>query len=193
MGAQTYVDGAVLINTPLSPAIAALVESLPEDEASKEAVELILHVVYMNTEVEKIPLAALQSTLQTLYRTQIISWAAAVNRDIERARNLNRGLEILRAGTEGQGQDQELTSEQLRILLESANQLKAALQTGRRYKLLTIHRYFPPDGLDGALGFLDVDLPRIQRLIKEGFYDTISHDCKANGCVLTGRHKALGE
>ena len=48
---------------------------------------------------------------------------------------------------------------------------------------------FPPDGLNGALGFLDVRRDRCQRLIEERFNNTVCHDCKTNGCILAGWHR----
>lgn len=135
VGAQKYVDGAVLMNTPLKPAIHAGADSL--------------HVIYMNTDVKRMPTEDLRSTLDTLYRTQIISWAESVNRDIKLAKMLNE---------------------------------KA--RAGEKYKSLTIHRYFPPDGLSGALGFLDLNRDRLERIIDEGFQHTLAHNCKANECVV---------
>ena len=213
VGAQTYVDGAVLMNTPLKPAIRALNEILKEDpsaglwnlpyrEAKQRAEEaeayqqpldppeLVLHVIYMNTEVEKMPIDALQSTLQTLYRTQIISWASAVNQDILRSSLLNRGIELLR---DPERVKEGLSGRELKVALESAEALLERLKEGNPYRLLTIHRYFPPDGLDGALGFLDVRRRRFERLIDEGFHNTVAHDCATNQCILAGRHRDLIE
>ncbi|MEM7351498.1 MAG: patatin-like phospholipase family protein [Acidobacteriota bacterium] len=211
VGAQTYVDGAVLMNTPLKPAISGLVDILKDDpnaalwdepyrEAKQKAEEaeaygqpldppdLVLHVIYMNTDVEKMPIDALQSTLQTLYRTQIIGWAAAVNRDILRSSLLNRGIELL---NDPERLEKGLTGEQAEVIKASGKALLDKLNSGNPYRPLTIHRYFPPDGLDGALGFLDVRRGRFERLIDEGFHNTVAHDCQANQCVLAGRHKDL--
>ncbi|MEM7351499.1 MAG: patatin-like phospholipase family protein [Acidobacteriota bacterium] len=211
VGAQTYVDGAVLMNTPLRPAIKALGQILKDDpnaglwnlpyrEAKQRAEEaeayqmeldppdLVLHVIYMNTEVEKMPIDALQSTLQTLYRTQIIGWASAVNRDILRSKLLNLGIELLR---DPERIKENLSRRELKVILESAESLLDRLKAGDPYRPLTIHRYFPPDGLDGALGFLDVRRSRFERLIDEGFNNTVAHDCEANQCILAGKHKDL--
>lgn len=211
VGAQSYVDGAVLMNTPLKPAIKSLVEILKDDpsaglwhlpyreakqkaeeaEAYQEQLEppdLVLHVIYMNTEVEKMPIDALQSTLQTLYRTQIISWASAVNQDIQRSGLLNKGIELLR---DPERIKEGLPNSELKVVLESAEALLDRMKEGNPYRPLTIHRYFPPDGLDGALGFLDVRRSRFERLIDEGFHNTVAHDCKVNECVLVGKHKDL--
>lgn len=211
VGAQTYVDGAVLMNTPLKPAIKALGEILKDDpsaglwnlpyreakqqaeeaEAYQQALEppdMVLHVIYMNTDVEKMPIDALQSTLQTLYRTQIINWASMVNQDIERSGLLNKGIELLR---DPERIKEGLDDRELKVVLESAEALLERMKEGHPYRPLTIHRYFPPDGLDGALGFLDVRRGRFERLIDEGFHNTVSHDCKVNQCVLAGKHKDL--
>ncbi len=256
VGAQSYVDGAVLMNTPLSPAIKAMRQiikdplrdpkfyDLPVREAMQVAdmergsydpdTELVLHVIYMNTDVDKMPIAALQSTMQTLYRTQIISWANAVNQDIEKAGLLNQGLDYIEnigdlnlldkltelerrkkdeklsddeaeelritkrqlEGKVGELKDLQetlgkLSPNQLRNILQSAKPLVDRMETKNPYKRVTVHRYFPPDGLDGALGFLDVRRQRFERLIEEGFNNTVHHDCKTNGCILAGRHKIL--
>lgn len=194
VGAQSYVDGAVLMNTPLKPAIKAGAD--------------VLHMIYLNTDVRKMPVDALRSTLDTLYRTQIIAWAEAVNSDIDQAQSYNRGLELIAKGDEG--------AEDLEELLTSGDEktqqnaiAKVVLALGQRkehrqrnreaaakekasslrqLKPLTIHRYFPPDGLDGALGFLDISRPRIARLINEAFEHTVAHDCVANGCILPEAH-----
>ncbi len=257
VGAQTFVDGAVLMNTPLSPAIGALrdvmcddpfagLEDLPYREARQlvdEAYDggppppepaMVLHVIYMNTEVEKMPIDALQNTLKTLYRTQIISWASTVNQDIERAGLLNRGLEYVeglddlrrtqatrdrlqekrqeQALEEGDERcleeaEEELAGDRLQKMkqtvdkmprkelsriLQAAQAIVERMNEGHPYRPLTIHRYFPPDGLDGALGFLDVRRERFERLIDEGFNNTVHHDCETNKCVLSGRHRKLG-
>ena len=61
VGAQPFVDGGVVLNTPLVPAI--------------EAGADILHVIYMDPDVSNIPQKDLGSTLQTMYRMQVIGWA----------------------------------------------------------------------------------------------------------------------
>ncbi len=136
VGAHSFVDGAVLMNTPLRPAI-------------KDGAE-VLHVIYMNTDVGKMAVDAMDSTLETLYRSQMIGWASAVNRDIAMARKLN---------------------------------------DSSKYNPLTIHRYFPPDGLDGALGFLDIRQARLKQLIRKGFDNAVNHDCAEAECVLPEVHE----
>ncbi|MEM1205170.1 MAG: patatin-like phospholipase family protein [Acidobacteriota bacterium] len=170
VGAQEFVDGAVLMNTPLKPAIL--------DGAD------VLHVIYMNTDVKNMPLDDVPSTLETLYRTQIIAWASAVDRDIDRVEMYNKLYAIGDEAMDKIRQDPHL-EDALKVIVEKVRQQKEA---GRTYRKITVHRYFPPDGLDGALGFLDLRRSRIERLIDEGFHNTVYHDCKANSCVLAEDH-----
>ena len=70
-----YVDGAVIMNTPLRPAIHA--------GASQ------LHVVYMDPDVAHIPLPRQRNTLNTLYRTLVIGFGVTASRDIATAAAIN--------------------------------------------------------------------------------------------------------
>ncbi len=171
VGAQKYVDGAVLMNTPLKPAIRAGAD--------------VLHVIYMNTDVKRMPVDELRSTLDTLYRTQIIAWAEAVNRDIKRARSYNQGLDLLHRSAHGE----DLPEEKMKDFVGAAGPIARRLKAKRSYRTVTIHRYFPPDGLSGALGFLNLSRERLERLIDEGFQNTVAHDCVANGCVIPETHE----
>jgi predicted acylesterase/phospholipase RssA len=83
VGAQAYVDGAVLLNTPLKPAIRAGADCL--------------HVIYLDPDVSSIPLHYLGNLLSTLYRTQVINWASTVNESIREAEGINDALQILNA------------------------------------------------------------------------------------------------
>ena len=80
VGAQTYVDGAVLMNTPLKPAIIAGADCL--------------HIVYLDPDVSSIPVHYLGNLLSTLYRTQVINWAATVNESIKEAEGINDALKL---------------------------------------------------------------------------------------------------
>jgi predicted acylesterase/phospholipase RssA len=73
-----YVDGGVIMNTPLSPAIKAGASDL--------------HVVYMDPDVTNIPLPRHRNTLNTLYRTLVIGFGVTVNRDIATAAGINRRI-----------------------------------------------------------------------------------------------------
>jgi NTE family protein len=75
---EPYVDGGVVMNTPLRPAIQAGANEL--------------HVIYMDPDVWRIPLPRLRNTLNTLYRMLVISFGLTVSRDIHTAAAINRRL-----------------------------------------------------------------------------------------------------
>jgi predicted acylesterase/phospholipase RssA len=163
---QSYVDGGVLMNTPLNPAIDAGAD--------------VLHVIYLDPDVKAIPVEVLQSTLDTLYRMLVIQWADAVNQDIEHALAINRGLEVIRQIARGA----EVTDTDARDFLTTASKISRHLGSAPRYRQLTIHRYHPRDDLGGPLGLLNFERSRTQKLIARGFEDTVHHDCAASHCVL---------
>jgi predicted acylesterase/phospholipase RssA len=75
---EPYVDGGVVMNTPLRPAI--------------EAGGSELHVIYMDPDVRRIPLPRLRNSLNTFYRMLVISFGLTVSRDIRTAQAINRRL-----------------------------------------------------------------------------------------------------
>ena len=161
-----FVDGGVLMNTPLSPAIRA------------GATEL--HVVYLDPEIRRIPLGERQTTLGTLQRTLAIGMAGIMRRDIEAAQRINRGLELLHGGAGA--------------LAEADGRSAAGDRAGgvahpqrRAYELLTIHRYHPRELLGGPLGLLRFEPGFTRMLIERGYRDVMNHDCEEAGCVVPGR------
>lgn len=160
---QPYVDGSVLANTPLRPALRAGADEL--------------HVVYLDPDLSNIPLDRIASLPEALYRMQLISWAAMVNRDIREAASVNEGLEVLRTGgREGSPG-----------LLRLAGKLAAAGTELDRYRPLTIHRYHPRTDLGGVFGLLDLRRDRLEGLMRQGYEDTVAHDCEEAGCVIPER------
>lgn len=162
-----YVDGGVLMNTPLNCAI--------------DTGATTLHVIYMDPDVQNIPLHRLQSTVEVFERFILITWASKVNEDVDTARWINEGLELIeRAGRNG-----DFSNEELRTFIRVASRIEQKSKSGLPYKKLTIHRYHPHDDLGGgALGLLNFDRDRIAFLIKRGFDDAVNHDCVASHCVL---------
>jgi predicted acylesterase/phospholipase RssA len=164
VGAQPFVDGAVLMNTPLRPAVRAGAE--------------VLHVIYLDPDVSSIPIHYLSNILSTLYRTQVINWANTVNEAIKQAEAVNDALTLIRRAERG--------SE----LLEPKGAIKALAKFGGRlermaqFQMLTVHRYHPRDELGGPLSLLDLRRERIEYLIERGFHDAVIHDCNVSKCVL---------
>jgi predicted acylesterase/phospholipase RssA len=171
IGAQPHVDGGVLLNTPLR---------LVTRHAQ------VLHVVYLDPAVEKIPLGALQSTLDAIYRQQVIEWAKVVNDDISDAQAINGVLEVFGSLKEGKAVP-NVSPGSLTLGLTKlwAREHEIRTQAGSPYRLLTIHRYHPRDDITGGpMGMLNFDRGHIEDLIDRGFEDAIMHDCDESECIL---------
>lgn len=170
VGAEPYVDGSILMNTPLRPAL---------DEGAD-----ILYVVYLDPDVASIPLSTLDSTVASSYRMQQISWAALINAEIERARRINRGLAVF-----GRLQRGERVPElEIDDLAKGAVHALGGLATHLHdYRPITIHRFHPRDDIaGGALGLLNLDRGHIEDLIQRGFNDASLHNCVREGCIIPG-------
>jgi predicted acylesterase/phospholipase RssA len=162
-----YVDGGVLMNTPLNCAI---------DAGATE-----LHIIYVDPDVENIPLQRFNSTINVFDRLLVINWAAKTNEDIDTARWINQGLDLLELA----GQSNGVSNEQLRTFIRVAGRIEERIKAGTPYKKLTIHRYHPKDDLGGGtLGILDFSQDRMVTLVERGFNDAVNHDCGASHCVL---------
>lgn len=159
-----FVDGGVVENTPLDPAI--------ESGATE------LHVIYLNPHPQFIPLNAEPNTFETVLRVYELMLATKINEDIESARWINAGIRIL-SQLHKQGQ---ITSEDLRDLIRVAGPLLE--RSGSAYKPLTIHRYFPRSVLGGASSVLDLGVEQIASVIEEGENTALLHDCSLNACVM---------
>jgi predicted acylesterase/phospholipase RssA len=175
VGAEPYVDGGILMNTPLTPALDAGAD--------------ILHVVYLDPDIAAIPLGALNSTVAANYRLQAISWAALVNRDIDRVARIDRGLEAFARVQRGE----PLASAEMESLAKGAILVLGGKHLST-YRPITVHRYHPCEDLSGGvLGLLNLSREHIESLIDKGFTDATLHDCEKENCVLPGRAVALAE
>lgn len=165
LGGAHFVDGFVIMNTPLTPAVRAGADTL--------------HLIYLDPNVKNIPLTTLESTLDTMSRVLVTEFASKMNADIEAARRINRELTALerfreRNSEEGPGVNGKVD--------ELANEL---LGSGNRsFQKLLIHRYHPHDDVSGMLGMLNFNQDRIAGLIERGYRDAIGHDCRASQCVM---------
>lgn len=175
VGAEPYVDGSVLMNTPLRPAL---------DEGAD-----VLYVIYLDPDVASIPLSTLDSSMAASYRLQTISWAALVNAEVDRARRINRGLAAVARIQRGEPLDSAERE-------ELAKSVVVALggQHLQSYRPITIHRFHPAEDLAcGAFGLLHLDTDHIEGLIEKGFTDATLHDCLREGCVLPDGARPLAE
>jgi NTE family protein len=164
---QQYVDGGVLMNTPLKCAIAAGATTL--------------HVIYMDPDPKNISIQALESAINALDRVLQITSATKVEEDIETAAWINDGLAVIERVAQGE----ILADSEMQAFIRVANQIYQRLERGSPYKKLTIHRYHPHDDLGGGtLGLLNLDQTRMFALIERGFDDALNHNCARSHCVL---------
>ena len=166
IGRDLFVDGGLVLNTPLMPAIKAGADTL--------------HVVYQDPDIKNVPLRRLQNTLDTLDRVRAIDWATRMNEDIATARWINQGLETLERVAQGG----EPTDEDLKRFVRVGWQIEEHIREGAPYRKLTLHRYHPREDLGGALGLLNFDQDQIRGVINRGFLDAAEHDCQASQCLL---------
>ena len=177
IGEDSYVDGGLIMNTPLRPAIAA--------GASE------LHVIYLDPDVRNIPVTAMESTLDVLTQSLAIAFAAMTLRDIEIAALIN---EDIRLGTAHNDSNQPDSNQSGNAPAGSPSARIAARLRGSSsgpVRTLTIHRYNPRANLGGGLSILDFNRDYIERLIERGFRDGVRHDCELNQCILPPRDAGL--
>jgi len=164
---QPYVDGGVVMNTPLKCAI--------------QAGGNTLHVIYMDPDVQNIPLSKLTSTIETLDRVLAITSATKTNEDIDTAAWINEGIEVVERMLKGE----VVPRTDMMVFLRVAAQLEGHLRDNIPYRKLTIHRYHPHDDLGGgALGLLNFGRDRMIALIERGFNDAMNHDCAVSHCIV---------
>jgi NTE family protein len=166
VGAIPYVDGGVVMNTPLRPAVSAGAN--------------VLHVIYMDPDVKNLPIDDINYTVQMMYRMQVIGWARTINREIAHDRVINQAVKVLSKV------DPKVAAEIADFLITTQPTSKIATRLKREpgKREIIIHRYHPSEDLGGAIGFLNLNQDRIEGLIERGFNDGVYHDCTASRCVL---------
>ncbi len=180
-----YVDGGLLMNTPLNPAIVA------------GATEL--HVVYLDPDIAAAPRSELQTTLSTVQRSFSILLSDTFNHDIEHAAQINAGLDLVdrlsAPRPAGKGHDAvtaALPDLSVSEIGEVAKELERRIR-GQRRRKLTIHRYQPSAQLGGPLGALSFEQETTRALIERGHADAVNHDCQTAGCLLAEGTAAGGQ
>ena len=170
VGSQDYVDGGVLQNTPLNPAI--------------DAGANVLHVISLFPDVESIPLANVSNTISTIYQQQVIAWVKTLQSSFRRVRDINRALGLVSLVSETVDTLKTRTAELNPDVALSLNAFEDYFEQYHDYTPLTVHHYFPRDDISGPLGLLDFQRERIEELIQRGFEDAVNHDCNENNCIM---------
>ena len=167
VGDEYFVDGGVVMNTPIKPAVNA------------GATEL--HVISLSPDLPELPTSHLNNTLDTFNRVYAAMLATAIAEDIESARWINQGLDVLKRAGAGETVTDPEGQQFMRVAGQLYEQLKAA---GKLYRPLTIHRYFPGKTLGSLLGMLNFDRAAVDGMIKQGYEETCAHSCTDNNCVI---------
>jgi NTE family protein len=162
IGGEPYVDGGVVMNTPLKPAIDAGAD--------------VLHIIYQDPQAEAVPVLGVRNMIDTINRLLIIGLARMMNDDIEYAELINHAI----TGLE-KAERKELKADEAAAALITAGRLKKAHLA--KYRKLTIHRYHPHDDLGGIYKMLSFRRSTIGGLIERGFRDALRHDCQASKCI----------
>jgi predicted acylesterase/phospholipase RssA len=160
---QVCVDGGVVQNTPLNPAI------------KMGATEL--HVIYLDPQPQFIPLKGEANTLDTVLRVYYMMLASKLDADIETARWINQGLDVI----EDLQKSRPLSPGDASKVVRVAGRIFET--EGRPFNKLVVHRYYPKKALGGDFGMLNFELDGIIRMIGEGERAALNHDCKDSDCV----------
>lgn len=131
-GDAMYVDGGLIMNTPMKPAI---------DSGATE-----IHIIYVDPDIAAIPVVKLQNTMGMFERSLAIAFAARTNQDIENARWINEGLALARSH---RAHDTHSPREK-KASNRTAGRIRARADTDHPHHELTIHRYHPKKDLEEA-------------------------------------------
>jgi predicted acylesterase/phospholipase RssA len=161
-----YVDGAYVLDKPISPAIAAGADEM--------------HVVFMDPDIRNIPIQRIENLLDVIDKYYHITQATIFKREINGASDINRGLQLL----ERRDVESPISANDARALLRTTEFVRKARGDARMPRMLTIHLYHPREDLGGILGLMNFDRTHILDLVAKGYADAVAHDCVASGCVL---------
>lgn len=171
---ELYVDGGVLMNTPLRPAINSGAE--------------VLHVIDLFPEVKSIPLRTLASTIGAMNRAQTTSWNFLLQAQLRHCGSINNMLHAFAKVHErilASDLNEKWREKLVSFLEEAAAYARRRMGRTRKYELLEVHYYRPREPLvNNPLGMLLFDRNDIESFIAKGQRDAREHDCVQNGCVL---------
>jgi predicted acylesterase/phospholipase RssA len=159
------VDGGVVQNTPLNPALQL---------GAKE-----LHVICLNPDPKEVPLRGQPSTIDTVMRVYFMLLEGKLEEDIETARWINQGLEVFERILRGD----QIAGPEVVKLLKVAGQIFVG-PTGKPLNRVVIHKYLPQSSLGGDLGLLNFDRDQVLYMIEQGEHEAMNHNCQTNNCVL---------
>lgn len=160
-----FVDGTMLMEHPLEPAIEARNLANPD--------RLTLHVIYLDPESDTGPLSDVQGSFPMVYRLFLLAFSRAVHADIKDIERTNRALKFLELL-----RDLDPGSEVMKLWTRLNQETKDRAE-------VEVHRYRSSKHL-ASLGdiFVGLSKERLSGLVEAGYKDAQNHDCKEAGCVL---------
>ncbi|HYK90706.1 MAG TPA: patatin-like phospholipase family protein [Acidobacteriota bacterium] len=171
-----YVDASLLEQTPLKPAIDA--------RGADSKTGLVLHIIYLDTNLTDIPVPPLPNTFATLYRAFLLAFSRSVDADLAKAAATNERIrmrELLALVASG---SPEALEEAIRTKVGAqAVPFWHELNKDTADKApLTVHRYCPLKHIHG-FQFIQFERKRIEQLIEAGYHDALRHDCEESCCI----------
>lgn len=162
-----FVDGGVVMNTPIKPAIQAGADEI--------------HVISLEPAVHDLGKVSTETTWDIMNRVLTTMVAENISEDIASAKWVNDGLEVLERIDAGVTPD----SEDAQRFIRAIHMIRKRIESdGVLPRKLTIHRYYPKKPLGGMMGLLNFERAAIDTMIDQGYADTCSHNCAENGCVI---------
>jgi NTE family protein len=168
---ELYADGGMVMSAALRPAIRA------------GATEL--HLVYVDPIAEDLPLPDAPSTAHSVYRSLVISLAAMLKRDLEYARRINLGIDLLESAARQQ-EDGSFDSDAQRALTFLAGAMARRSATRRPYQKITVHNYRLREPNRNLVQWLSFGEEHLQELIARGYEDARNHNCLRDLCISAG-------
>jgi predicted acylesterase/phospholipase RssA len=162
-----YVDGGVVMNTPLSPAINSGAD--------------LIHVIYLDPDPQDIRLRWEANSIDTLLRVYNMLLASKIEQDVQSCSAINSALAL----SEEDRPDLRLGVQALKNSLRGAKAVVDAASS-QPMRTLEIHRYFPRRELGGPFGMLNFKLDPILEMIQTGETEALIHDCRRNECLVPG-------
>ncbi len=164
---EVFIDGGVVLNTPIGPAV--------------DAGATTIHVVSLNPKMTQLPERHIDNTLDTFNRVYAAMLVSKVDEDVASARWINEGIEVLERVDAGEDVNAETMQRFVRVARVISSRLHAE---GKLPSKVTIHRYYPNRSLGDIIGMLNFHRGNIDAMIGDGYADACGHDCKANNCVI---------
>lgn len=172
IGEDYFVDGGVLMNAPLYPAI--------------DAGGTVLHVIQLSPKPQPLAVGQSSSMMDVLEGMVVTTPDNQLRADLRLAARRKDAAAAARAVRRLLDDNAELA---FREDSRDQEHIDTFLKRYADKPPITIHNYSPGNHprdklLGGIGGFLDFRRERLVDLIKDGYSAAVEHDCEENGCIL---------